>query len=144
MSRVPTLFLDFDGVLHPSIPNADQTFSRLPILVSVLDSALIDIVISSSWRFHRQWDEILALFPPLFRRKVVGCTGAAVEGKYSRFREIEAYVRASRIQLWCALDDSEFEFPAPCEQLVLCDGSVGVTESNALQVLRKLGVSIDT
>ena len=72
----------------------------------------------------------------------MGRTGTAVEGKYSRFREIEAYVRANHIQTWCALDDSEFEFPAPCEQLVLCDGSVGLTEPNARQVLTKLGVSV--
>jgi hypothetical protein len=54
MPSPPTLFLDFDGVLHPNHAQDHQLFVWAPLLADALEGCQVDIVISSSWRF--QWD----------------------------------------------------------------------------------------
>lgn len=123
----PTLFLDIDGVLHPSLATAGQYFCRMPLLVEAMTDLDIAVVISSSWRFHHQWEALIAPFPRTIQSKFVGCTGPAMAGSNARFREISAYVRQRRIGHWCALDDSQFEFPNYCPELIICDGAYGLT-----------------
>jgi predicted ATPase len=53
--KPPFLFLDFDGVLHPTLCNENEFFRLLPDLARCLASAAQEcqIVISSSWsRVH--------------------------------------------------------------------------------------------
>ena len=126
-SARPTLFLDFDGVLHPSLATADQYFCRMPLLIEALTELDIAVVISSSWRFHHQWEALIAPFPRTIQAKFAGCTGPAITGSQARFREISIYVRQRRIRHWCALDDSQFEFPNHCPELIICNGRYGLT-----------------
>ena len=94
----PTLFLDIDGVLHPSLATADQYFCRIPLLVEAMTDLDVAVVISSSWRFHHQWEALIAPFTITIQSKFAGCTGPAVTGPHARFREISAYVRQRHIR----------------------------------------------
>jgi hypothetical protein len=125
------LFLDFDGVLHPNHCAEEVYFSRMPLLMNFLHSVDRDlgVVISSSWRHHHTYEELLAFLPEPASRRIVGATGAAFIGKYARYQEIRAFLADYRGWLdWRALDDSAWEFPEQCPELIRCDGAIGITE----------------
>ena len=130
------IFLDFDGCLHPSLAREQEYFQRMPLLVECVADLEVGIVVSSSWRFHHDWGDLLGLFPDELRPKVIGKTGAAVSGRHARWHEIGAYVRQHRVTDWRALDDAAFEFPSGCPQLLLCNGATGLTPEVAA-VLRE-------
>ena len=113
-----TLFLDFDGVLHSMSDYLTHPFSRLHLLEELFDSVSCDIVVSSSWRFHQNIDVIRSRFGRIGSR-VIGTTGDAVRGAYSRHQEICAYVHERRISDWRALDDSHWEFPPGTPELII-------------------------
>ena len=46
------LLLDFDGVVHPTLAQPSALFIHGARLAEVLSSYPVNIVISSSWRFH--------------------------------------------------------------------------------------------
>ena len=101
------LFVDFDGVLHPTT-HGSKLLSQLPLLESAIESHDCALVISSSWRFH--------------------ITGEAYIGAYARFHEINAYAMQHGIVNWRALDDSYWEFPQGCSQLIRCNPNSGLTQ----------------
>ncbi len=124
-----TIYLDFDGVLHPSICPPDEFFSCLPVLAP-LQSFDFDIVISSSWRFHYTQAELASWLGAL-GTKVIGQTGPAREGAHARWREICGHAEHHGISRWIAVDDSAFEFPrseASAGRLILCNAKTGITE----------------
>ena len=130
-----TLFLDFDGVLHPTLAQPSALFIHGSRLAEVLRPYSVNIVISSSWRFHFSEDVYLAKLPLELAGQVVGATGEAYVGKFARWHEIQQHVKKHRIIDWRALDDSAFEFPSGCGELISCDGSVGVA-SEQLDLIR--------
>ena len=121
-----TLFLDFDGVLHPNLTPLHQRFSQLPLLVEAIDQSSVEIVISSSWRFEWSLARMKGFFPGSLRPRIVGTTGPAHIGRHARWQEINRYCAEAAISNWRALDDARFEFPEPCEQLIHCDGGRGM------------------
>jgi len=133
LTRTPLLFLDFDGVLHRNLPRPDEVFGRLPLLADTLQGHKVDIVVSSSYRFHHPWQDILKMLAPL-RDRVVGRTGDAIAGRYARWREIQTYVIEHHVANYRVLDDAEFEFPRPCGPLILCNGAIGFDDSTAASV----------
>ena len=122
------LFLDFDGVLHPNNASPSEWFCRMPLLEAAVGTQVIQIVVSSSWRFHHAKGELIKHFPPKLRSQIVGVTGPPVIGKHARWNEILTYVKLHHIRNWRALDDSHFEFPHPCDQLIACDGAHGLKQ----------------
>ena len=124
-----TLFLDFDGVLHPTLAQPSALFIHGSRLVEALRPYPVNIVISSSWRFHFSKEEYLAKLPAELAGQVVGATGKAHVGKFARWHEIQQYIKKHRIKEWRALDDSSFEFPSICRELIACDGSIGVASA---------------
>ena len=48
----PTLYLDFDGVLHPGHAQPNERFGLQNVLVDAISGYEVDIVVSSSWRFQ--------------------------------------------------------------------------------------------
>ncbi|MFO1228273.1 HAD domain-containing protein [Roseateles sp.] len=134
--RAPLLFLDFDGVLHPNGCSTQQWFARAAGLAEVLAAfPEVDVVVSSSWRFHHPWPALVRRLPPVLRRRVLGHTGDAAYGRWPRFREIEAWWRrCGEGRPWRALDDAWWEFPTGCEQLIACRGGTGLTPRD-LQLL---------
>jgi len=122
----PTLFLDFDGVLHPNLATPTQRFIRMPMLLEAIGDQTVEIVISSSWRFEWSIDELREFFPAALRARIVSNTGSAYIGRHARWNEITAYCEAFGIGNWRALDDARFEFPNPCPELIACDGGRGM------------------
>ena len=124
-----TLFLDFDGVLHPTLAQPSVLFIHGSRLAEALRPYTVDIVISSSWRFHFSKEEYLAKLPAELAGQVVGATGEAHIGKFARWHEIQRYIKKHRIKEWRAIDDSSFEFPSGRRELIACDGSIGVASA---------------
>jgi hypothetical protein len=119
------LFLDFDGVLHPS---QSATFRYLPAFEATLRGYPdIDIVISSNWREGEPFDELLDYFSAGFRDRLIGAT-AVLPGPYSRQREIEAYCRSFGIERWLAIDDDGTLFVPGCPQLILLSRNEALDE----------------
>jgi hypothetical protein len=128
------LFLDFDGVLHPNFSRASEYFNRVDILMGALGEEIqgLEVVVSSSWRFHYPIKEILSRLPNELKSLVVGFTPEVEPGRHQRYREIQTYLRLCRIGFdWRALDDAPSEFPDGCPQLIVCNGRVGVDHDSA-------------
>lgn len=139
------LFLDFDGVLHPTHCIEESYFSNLHKLLAIIGQHQdqLRIVISSSWRFHYTWDELLAFFPQQTHRQIVGATGPTIPGTYGRLNEILAYLDDYRGWAdWRALDDDAEGFPDDCPQLIRCDGMKGLGPNEMDQLKSWLGQPI--
>lgn len=121
------LFLDFDGVLHPSNLDKVPLFSKASLLSMALCDIDVPIIISSSWRFTHSIKELKAKLPSEIAKKIIDVTGPAVIGKYSRYNEIINYLSIHKnVTDWRALDDSYWEFPLPCPQLIRCNPNTGI------------------
>lgn len=123
----PILFLDFDGVLHPTSARPAERFSRAHLLSSSLAEHNCDVVVSSSWRFHHTFEALIAPLPLALRRRVTGTTGEPRFGRWPRYSEIQAFLLEFGPNAhWRALDDSANEFPPGCPELLSCDPNVGL------------------
>ena len=67
------LFLDFDGVLHPS-NQAGTLFTWAPRLAAWLEAwPEVDVVISSNWRVAHSQHEMVEMLGPVIGNRIVGC-----------------------------------------------------------------------
>lgn len=131
------LFLDFDGVLHPTFAAPEDRLVHLPALADALHDVQCEIVISSSWRFQYSLDQLRQLMPHSLRARIRHCTGDAVSGKYARYEEIKAYLALHCDFVdWRALDDSRYEFPMDCQEAILCDPARGLGEPQIVALRR--------
>jgi len=128
------LFLDFDGVLHPTHSVSDAPFNRIDLLEEAISDVSLDIVISSSWRFTHNLEKMQRILPKSISNLIIGCTGDPVIGKHPRFNEIQAFLISNGLSNWKALDDSYWEFPTPCPQLIRCNPNTGITKKEVLQL----------
>ncbi|MDM4765245.1 HAD domain-containing protein [Pelomonas sp. SE-A7] len=135
-SHAPLLFLDFDGVLHPNGAAPAVWFKQAGPLMALLHRwPTLDVVISSSWRFHHEWKDLLDLLPTALAERAQGCTGAAHTGALARHTEILNYWQEhGGGRPWLALDDSVWEFPVHCDRLIACDGALGLRPAQLLQL----------
>jgi hypothetical protein len=64
------------------------------------------------------------------RPLVIGITGEAHIGQYSRYHEIVGYLhhKDPHFLEWKALDDSWIDFPEDCENLIRCNPNTGITD----------------
>lgn len=128
------IFLDFDGVLHPTHCVGESPFNRVDLLEEALSGSTPLIVISSSWRFTHSLDKIKKLLPNSIANLVIGTTGAPVIGKHARFQEILAFLNTYEQTNWRALDDSYWEFPSNCKELIRCNPNLGISPREILQL----------
>jgi hypothetical protein len=136
----PILFLDIDGVLHPGSGLGGTRLMHAEALEAAIDGLSVQVIISSSWRFHLPMEEILQELPAGLAKRVVGTTGPAHIGRWPRFHEIKAWLdRHDPLADWRALDDAVFEFPKPCRQLIACDPQEGFGPRQAQELARWLG-----
>jgi hypothetical protein len=141
------LFLDFDGVLHPRAAG-QIPFIRRPLLEAFLRLPAmrgVRIVISSPWRQAFSLDTLRHLFTPDIGVRVADVTPALAEyhTEHKQGEEIEAWLAKHTALSWVALgDDLEAFAPHLRHRLVLCDGTVGVTESDLLKLNRAVCPSI--
>ncbi len=138
------LFLDFDGVLHPAFCPDEEHFCRRPLFESVMRRFPdVRIVISSSWRRVYAIDYLRSRFSRDIAERIVGTTQLWVpDESLNRLQEIVAYIERKGLEhaAWLALDDSAFEFPTHCANLLLCDSRVGLTEERAEVLAQRLAI----
>ncbi len=151
-----TLYLDFDGVLHPD--NVHNTEGRPELMkpgrlfdhAHILEEALayhgeVRIILSTSWVGAFGFEATLAYLPPKIRERVIGSTWfePAAVGMYSmlrfgdltRFQQILAHAENNRITNWLALDDlhsNSQDWPEKySKHLVLCHPDKGLGDPEA-------------
>jgi hypothetical protein len=141
------LFLDFDGVLHPTVLGATK-FCRLQLLERwLLRRPEVDVVISSSWREETPYRDLVELFIEELQHRIIGCTPVLREmHPYSprvhalswpavlgeREIEIRNWLRRSwkPERPWVALDDQPKLFRPTCSRLVACDERTGLVATD--------------
>ncbi len=64
------LFLDFDGVLHPT-SHGSAFFSQMNLLEEAIGNKSCQIVISSSWRFHMDLERLRGQFSKGLQEKTL-------------------------------------------------------------------------
>lgn len=139
--REKLLFLDFDGVLHPTHFAGESPFSRAHLLEEALAQFSPKIVVSSSWRFTHHLEKLQRTVPAFISSLIIGATGAPVIGKYPRYSEIQGYLQGYGPADWKALDDSYWEFPSPCPRLIRCNPNTGITDKQILELSKWLSNS---
>ena len=145
------LFLDFDGVLHPTNSYKSNLFIHRHQFEKVLRSVpQIDIVISSSWRLHYEFDYLLQMFSQDIAARIVGVTPrfALLDDSevpdsllgYPREAECSAWIRANRppSEQWFAIDDMPWIFRPFSQRLFECDGEIGLTQKLATSLHERL------
>ena len=137
------LFLDFDGVLHPtlngsadtSMPSLSTThFGWLPSLVSVLrPHPDLAVVVHSTWRFEFDDNELKEVLSDLGDRVL----GATPWGE--RYPCILRWLQANpEYTDYRILDDEPSEFPTPSPaELIVCNPARGITAPEILAALRE-------
>lgn len=130
-----TLFLDFDGVLHPASGDSVPEFSKAHSLASAMQGYACDIVISSTWRLHYSLDELKDFLPSNLAERVIGTTGEDPRSHFARHDAILTWLAQSDPVDWRALDDAMAEF-REISHLVVCCPDVGLEQAQVLE-LRK-------
>lgn len=148
-----TVFLDFDGVLHPEPCSKEDRFTRRDLVQNVLrEFPHVEIVLSTSWRLKYPHDptgeNLKHLYLPGLLKSIVGVTPSykdldsnqAPDGitLYPREWECLAWLRANRpYSQWIALDDKAYLFRPFNKHLMVIDAATGFTHNDQRR-LRKL------
>ena len=134
------LFLDFDGVLHPSLCNDKDRFSNIKLLEEALSPSNCQIIISSSWRFQFTLDQLKKVLPKTVSNLVRDTTGEAITGQYARYFEIKQWLTNKQKPFadWMAIDDSLKEFPPDCPNLIATKSSQGITKEEIIKLKKWL------
>jgi HAD domain in Swiss Army Knife RNA repair proteins len=115
------IFIDFDGVLHGVQAIESEGFAHVQALEVVLrEFPDVQIVISSSWRYHENLDQLRAHFSADIAKRIVGVTPTLMPTwqEYARFLEISAWIEQNDYWGdWIAIDDQYGEFPQVGEGL---------------------------
>jgi len=142
MTSQLTLFLDFDGVLHPDPPTGEAPLlCRAPLLQLWLEShTQVSVVISSAWRLKRSLPELQAMFPQ-WGDRIVGVTPDIPQASYQRQHECESWMRdkSDPWTPWIALDDRAWNFRPFEKRLVLIDRKIGLTETDLVCLTKAMG-----
>jgi len=144
-----TLFVDFDGVLHPEFCHASKHCCRLPLLEDVLRATpSVEIVISSTWRQQHAFEALRARFSPDIAPRVVGITPnyanlAEIPERllgYEREAECVAWLREHRAstERWLALDDRQWLFRPFSTHLVQTNGKLGLDAVSAHRLAQRI------
>jgi hypothetical protein len=134
------LFLDFDGVLHPLGALKEDLFSRCSYLEDSCTNYPCEIVITSNWRMTNTLDEMILRLPPKIRSKVTGVTEVLQDKTHKRYQEIKNYLEDKKLDdvSWVALDDSYWEFPSSCSNLIRCNPNVGLAIAEQVKIVNWL------
>ncbi|WP_312841362.1 HAD domain-containing protein [Delftia tsuruhatensis] len=144
-----TLFLDFDGVIHPEFCHESRHFCCLPMFEQVLRRCKDwDVVITSTWRLQRSFESLRAVFSGDVASRVLGVTPRFAELNdvpnsllgYEREAECNAWLRENdRIVFpWLAIDDRSWLFRPFNSSVFLVDGKTGLTAEVAEELTERL------
>ncbi len=130
------LFLDFDGVLHPSLCKDKDRFLNANLLAEALSPSSCQIIISSSWRFQFTLDQLKKVLPKTICNLVMDTTGEAITGQYARYHEIKHWLESKQKPFadWMAIDDATNEFPPGCPNLIPTKSFQGITKDQIIRL----------
>lgn len=140
-----TVFIDFDGVMHPvgsCVWDSDKqqmqavgAFRWWPILEATIAASpvAVELVIHSTWRLMWETDaELLAMLPESMRPYVRGTTDRTIMG---RERSIVEYVAKKGVSHFVVLDDEPAAFAPGYAPLIPCDGAQGLSQPAVVTAL---------
>ncbi len=144
-----TLFLDFDGVLHPEFCHESKHFSCLYHFEQVLRRVPVcEVVITSTWRLQFPVNDLRAHFSRDVAHRVVGVTPRFCElenipnslQSFEREAECEAWLRNNDRAMfpWLAVDDRPWLYRPFNQSLFLVDGKTGLTAAMAEELIVRL------
>lgn len=130
------LFLDIDGVFHPSLCKDKDRFLNANLLAEALSPSSCQIIISSSWRFQSTLAQLKKVLPKTIGNLVTDTTGEAITGQYSRYYEIKQWLTNKQKPFadWMAIDDAINEFPPDCPNLIATKSSQGITKDQIIEL----------
>ena len=150
------LYLDYDGVLHPSevylidgepklqlYNDQDLTlFCWAPILQSILDdldpAGRVRIVLSTSWVRVLGYERALASLPEGLRQRVIGRVRINLLNEFPRGVTVADDAAHREIEHWLAIDDDAWGWPVEHRhRLIHTSGGEGIGCSKAQDDLRK-------
>lgn len=145
---VVTIFLDFDGVLHPTWARSDRLFEKTGLLNEVIASCRsIEFFVSSSWAAHMDHGKILHRLQPFpeLQRLVVGQTrqGKRLAMDFGDLPEREAQCRnwlhenARHQTRWLAIEDDAACFKSR-DNVIKTDGNFGLIAANIESLKTKI------
>lgn len=149
------LFVDFDGVLHPSRVYFSQHGPELagdgllfmwaePLAELLAEHPHVQIVLSTNWVRHLPFEQVRDFLPVRLRRRVTGSTWHCIlhDPNYSRnlpmtywhdssrYQQVRRWVRLHRLRKWVALDDDvEGWDESDRARLVQTDPETGLSDS---------------
>lgn len=158
------LFLDFDGVLHPTGAVMGQNGPELsgygslfmwanPLVELLATHSHVQIVLSTSWVRHIQFEQVRDFLPMQLRRRVVGSTWHQIQTDptfskglpYSywqdatRHQQVRRWVNVNRLRRWVALDDDADGWgDADRDRLVQTKGDTGLSDTLTMLRLAEL------
>ena len=137
------VFLDFDGVMHPVGCEPERHFCQRDLFEEVMrEHPDVRIVITSTWRQAYPMTEIKRFFSPDIAERIVGKTPTHMDDgdEHIRYLEIRKLLENPKVAgaQWIALDDSEFEFPDGCPNLLLCSAERGFDSETARKLRERL------
>lgn len=122
------IYLDFDGVLHPSdvFVCADgsigleghpthKLFEGAAVLETVLeDFPDVGIVLSTTWAWHLGLRDAASRLPSLLQRRVIGSTVSATGRRWTDLSRLDQIMadQSTRQLPWIAIDDDHHHWPA--------------------------------
>lgn len=145
------LFLDHDGVLHPTsqrrlnretrrIELGPQAFCHLPRFESLMREPPfrhLKLVVATNWRYYMPWPEIISPFSDDILARIIGPLpmlriegGGGYRTPYRRQEEIDAWLdqNPEYQQHWVGIDDWRPYFPPEAPRVFFCDSEVGLDD----------------
>ncbi len=159
-SPPPVLFLDYDGVLHPSevwldrdgrafldqafIDAGHALFEHADALAQVLTGIRVDVVLATSWAREYGTDRAAAYLPPALRERVVGSVygRGRIHAERSRYQVISDCAQRWAIERWLAVDDDTWGWPLREREHLVAANGLGLTAEDLAAIsarLRALG-----
>lgn len=159
-----TLFLDFDGVLHPSravlgkngpeLRGDGSLFMWADGLVELLTQRPhVQIVLSTSWVRYLDFEHVRDYLPQPLRRRVIGSTWQRIQtdpafskglqlsywSDASHYRQIKRWVDLHRLRRWVAIDDDAQGWnESDRDRLVQTDAEIGLSDPAVIARLSSL------
>lgn len=139
------IFLDFDGVLHPEVNDAEP-FCRVALLWNILRTCPdVQVVFSTSWREIHRPEELLDFVTygggeNLAHRFIGSTPSLDAEDPFNRRDiEIQRWLDANSYSgPWLAIDDMPQLFNGGHPNLYVVDGNYGLTDLDVLAILKRL------
>ncbi len=149
-----TLFLDFDGVLHPAravlgkngpeLRGSGALFMWADGLVTLLaERPHVQVVLSTSWVQHIPFESVRDFLPEPLRDRVIGSTWHSIQTDptfskglqfsywraATRYQQIKRWVDLHRLRRWVAIDDDAQGWnESDRDRLVKTDAEIGLSD----------------